>query len=59
MIAPSIVKKSAKVATLDCNGLAKSCLAISLTKLPEIRIIPTPPFPEGVAIAAIVSELIN
>ena len=28
---------------------------MSVTKVPEIRIIPTPPFPGGVAIAAMVS----
>ncbi len=28
---------------------------MSVTRLPEMRIIPTPPFPGGVAIAAMVS----
>jgi len=42
-------------ACLGINDLLRSCLAISVTKVPEIRMIPTPPFPGGVAIAAMVS----
>ena len=52
---PSSSTKDENSAYLGINDLLRSCLAISVTKVPEMRIIPTPPFPGGVAIAAIVS----
>ena len=52
---PSSIK-DVNSACLGINDLLRSCLAISVTKPPEMRIIPTPPFPGGVAIAAMVSE---
>ena len=52
---PSPPKKVENWAYLGIKGLLKSCLAISGTKVPEILIIPTPPFPGDVAIAAMVS----
>ena len=52
---PSASIKDENSACLGINDLLRSCLAISVTRVPEIRIIPTPPFPGGVAIAAMVS----
>ena len=56
---PSSSIKDENSACLGINDLLRSCLAISVTKVPEMRIIPTPPFPGGVAIAAMVSGFKN
>ena len=52
---PSSSIKDENSACLGINDLLRSCLEISVTWAPEMRIIPTPPFPGGVAIAAMVS----
>jgi hypothetical protein len=52
---PSASINDENSAYLGTGGLLSIFFAISVTKVPEIRMIPTPPFPGGVAIAAIVS----
>ena len=55
--AEDLAEKVEKVATLGFGNLPSTLTAISATSGPETLTTPIPPFPAGVAIAAIVSLL--
>ncbi len=55
MTLPLLSRNDAYRAWRGVIGLLSSWLAIVVTNAPEMRIIPTPPLPEGVAMAAMVS----